>query len=54
MKIDLASMIRRVGRQTTGLVYGRAINPTQAHEAQLQRAFGGWYSAYAARVRRWW
>lgn len=54
MKIDLASMIRRVGRQTTGLVYGRAINPTQAHEAQVQavymRVVRGWLSEWGERI----
>lgn len=54
MKIDLASMIRRVGRQTTGLVYGRAINPTQAQEQQLlaiyMRVVRGWLSEWGDRI----
>lgn len=54
MKIDLASMIRRVGRQSTGLVYGRAIYPTQAQERDLlaiyMRVVRGWLSEWGDRI----
>lgn len=54
MKIDLAGMIRRVGRQSSGLVYGRAIIPTQAQEAKLlaiyMRLVRGWLAEWGGRI----
>lgn len=54
MRIDLANMIRRVGRQSTGVVYGRPINPTAAQEQQLltiyMRVVRGWLAEWGERV----
>lgn len=54
MRIDLAGMIRRVGKTRQSQVVGRAIFPTQAQEQQLLRIYmrvvRGWLTEWGERI----
>lgn len=54
MRIDLASMIRRVGKTRQSQVVGRAIIPTKAQEQQLlvtyMRVVRGWLAEWGERI----